>query len=356
MVGATAMFAAGSLALGQSAPPLGAAASFVALGNSSVTNTGNSRITGNVGVSPGDVATGFSSAVFRVGNVRRDDALARQARNDSDHAAETLAAQPCTNTLQVADLGGKTLLPGVHCFALPDVALHGTLILDAAGNRDAVWILRIDGTLTAESDASVLVVGNGYDGNVFWSTGGATTLGARTAFVGNVFAASVTLEDGASISGRLFARPGAVALHANKVSLCCSPFLLAPASLPDGVLGLPYRQTVTASGGRPPYTFTRSSGSLPAGLSLAPAGTIEGTPQTAGAFALTITATDSLGCSSSIAYNLRSACGVTNTTPLAIEGVSGPCSDVDVPALSPWMLLAFSILLAGAGWFAIGRR
>jgi hypothetical protein len=351
------MFAAGSLALAQSAPPLGSAASFVALGGSAVTNAGTSRITGNVGVSPGDVATGFSSAVFRVGEVRRDDALARQARSDSDRAADTIASQSCTNTLQEAELGGTTLLPGVHCFASPDVQLHGPLILDAAGNRDAVWIFRIDGTLTAASDASVLIVGNGYDGNVFWSTGGATTLGARAAFIGNVFArTSITLEDGASVSGRLFARAGAVALHANRVSLCCSPFLLAPAGLPDGVLGLPYRQTVTASGGMPPYTFTLSSGSLPAGLSLGSDGTLQGTPARAGSFAFTVTATDVLGCSSSIAYGVRMACAGTNTTPAAIARVSDVCSGDDIPALSPWMLFAFSILLAGAGWFAIGRR
>jgi len=66
--------------LAQSARSLGTAASFVVLGSSSVTNTGSLRVTGNVGVSPGNVFTGFSSDMFSAGDVRRNDALARQAR------------------------------------------------------------------------------------------------------------------------------------------------------------------------------------------------------------------------------------------------------------------------------------
>jgi Putative Ig domain len=48
--------------------------------------------------------------------------------------------------------------------------------------------------------------------------------------------------------------------------------------LPDGFLGLPYLQVITASGGDPPYTFSIAGGSLPPGLSLAADGTISGIP------------------------------------------------------------------------------
>jgi len=52
-------------------------------------------------------------------------------------------------------------------------------------------------------------------------------------------------------------------------------------SLPDGEAGLPYSQTLQVSGGQAPFTWT-STGSLPSGLDLSPAGVISGTPTTAG--------------------------------------------------------------------------
>lgn len=69
---------------------------------------------------------------------------------------------------------------------------------------------------------------------------------------------------------------------------------LAPATLPNGKLSEAYNQTVAASGGVAPYTYSVTSGSLPAGLALnAATGAITGTPASAGPSLFTITATDS---------------------------------------------------------------
>src|SRR5215216_3545866 len=184
-----AALTAGYAALAQTPLHFGDAASFVILGNGSVTNSGATQITGNVGVSPGNTVNGLSSSNFLLGEVRRDDALARAARSAGNRIDDELAGTRCNVTLTDAELGGKRLTRGVYCFSSADVALSGTLILDAEGDRDAAWIFRIDGTLTTAPGASVLVVGNGYDGNVFWRTGGTATIGARTSFIGNLFAA-----------------------------------------------------------------------------------------------------------------------------------------------------------------------
>ena len=58
--------------------------------------------------------------------------------------------------------------------------------------------------------------------------------------------------------------------------------MVTTASLPNGVQGTPYSQTLTATGGTGTNTWTLASGSLPAGLALSTAGVISGTPTATG--------------------------------------------------------------------------
>jgi len=73
-----------------------------------------------------------------------------------------------------------------------------------------------------------------------------------------------------------------------------TPLAIITAQLPDGTLAAAYSQTLSASGGAPPYQWSISSGTPPTGLSLAPAtGVLGGIPSKAGDFAFTVTVTDS---------------------------------------------------------------
>lgn len=94
--------------------------------------------------------------------------------------------------------------------------------------------------------------------------------------------------------------------------------VVAPVSLPTGMVGSSYSQTVSASGGAPTYIFTVSSGSLPAGLALSPSGTITGNPTTVGSFNLIITATDANSQAGSRPYTLT-----INAPGLALAPASG---------------------------------
>lgn len=85
---------------------------------------------------------------------------------------------------------------------------------------------------------------------------------------------------------------------------CSSTITLSPATLPAGTMGLAYNQTITASGGAGPYTFSQT-GTLPPGETLnASSGELSGAPTASGSFSFTITATDASGCRGSRGYTL----------------------------------------------------
>jgi hypothetical protein len=65
-----------------------------------------------------------------------------------------------------------------------------------------------------------------------------------------------------------------------------------------------YSMQLAAANGRPPYTWTLISGSLPSGLSMNVAGLISGTPTVFGSFPFSVRATDSNGAIAVASYTL----------------------------------------------------
>jgi hypothetical protein len=214
------MLSMGSLAWAQTAPSLGTASTFAVLGSSTVTCTGLTTITGDIGVSPGSAITGFPAPCTELGATHAADAAAFQAHHDAALAYAFLVAENCTTPLTGQDLGGLVLGPGVYCFS-SSAELTGTLNLIGGGP----WIFQIGSTLTTASNSSVLVNGNGFSPNcnpgVFWQVGSSATLGSGSQFQGIVLALiSDTLVAGTNVSGGVFALTGAVTMDTNKVNAC----------------------------------------------------------------------------------------------------------------------------------------
>jgi hypothetical protein len=79
---------------------------------------------------------------------------------------------------------------------------------------------------------------------------------------------------------------------------------LGPSTLPDAAVATGYLQSLTATGGAPPYTFTVSAGTLPRGLALSPSGVLAGIPDAAGGTTFLVHAQDASGCAGSRAYTI----------------------------------------------------
>ncbi len=101
----------------------------------------------------------------------------------------------------------------------------------------------------------------------------------------------------------------------------CPEITITPSTLPDGSLGVPYNQNVSASGGTAPYIYSVNSGALPDGLTLDPnTGAITGTPTVQASFNFIIVATDNDGC--------------TGSQPYAVN-ISGTCDQFNDDVLDP---------------------
>jgi ice-binding like protein/PEP-CTERM motif-containing protein len=200
---------------------LGTAGSYAVLAGSTVTNTGSSVITGNLGVWPGTAVVGFPPGIVGGGTIHATDAVALKAQNDLTTAYNAAAGLPLTVTLTGKDLGNMTLTPGVYFFA-SSAQLTGTLTLNNLGNPNALFVFQIGSTLTTASSSSVIFT-NGLDTNVFWQVGSSATLGTTSAFAGNILAlTSITMNNGASITcGSALARNGAVTLDNNVIDSRC---------------------------------------------------------------------------------------------------------------------------------------
>lgn len=238
---------------------LGTATSFAVLAGQSVTNTGASVVTGDLGVGPGTAVSGIPPLVLLGGVQHVADAVAIQAQSDLTTAYDSAAGRSTVIDTTGQDLGGRTFTSGVveHTSGME---LTGTVRLDAEGDPSAVFIFKAGSTLVTASNSTVLLVNGASPCNVYWQVGSSATLGTDTTFVGTVMAlTSATLDTRASVQGRVLARNGSVTLDTNVITRpsCTTPVTPSPStgsSSPSPTTG-----TASASPSVSPSTSTAPS-------------------------------------------------------------------------------------------------
>jgi hypothetical protein len=202
-------------------PGLGGAGYFAVLAGTTVTNTGPSWITGQLGVAPGAAVTGFPPGTSGVQHTA--DATATTAQTNLTAAFTNASGQANTADYSNVNLGGLTLGPGVYNQSTAPT-LTGTLTLSGGG----IYIFKAGSTLITASGARVSLINGAQPCDIFWVVGSSATIATSTTFVGTIMAlTSIAMQTGATLNGRALARNGAVTLDTNRIiqpAGCGPPF------------------------------------------------------------------------------------------------------------------------------------
>ncbi|AFU67224.1 secreted ice-binding cell surface protein (Por secretion system C-terminal sorting domain) [Psychroflexus torquis ATCC 700755] len=108
----------------------------------------------------------------------------------------------------------ETLSPGVYD-VITAATISGTLTLDAGGDPNALFVIRVVGALSTAVNTTVGLTGNARPENIFWVANGAISTGAGTTMKGTLIGgppgdAAVSLGANTNHVGRMFTLGGAV--------------------------------------------------------------------------------------------------------------------------------------------------
>jgi hypothetical protein len=203
----------------QSAPNFGAVSDFVLFTvNGAIGNTGTTTITGDIGSNVGAIS-GFAAPSVVNGTIYAADAVTNSASADLLAAYTQLNNTTATNTSHTASFGnGETLTAGVYVLSNAGT-IDGTLILDAQGNTNALFIFKTGGALSSGAEAKVILINGAKAKHVFWVAEGAIALATMTSMNGVLIAnnGAVSLAAGCSLIGRMYSTTGAIAVDASSV-------------------------------------------------------------------------------------------------------------------------------------------
>lgn len=209
---------------GPTQPSLGDAECFSLLtGVGQLTNLGISHIGGHVGTQNGPVTNFNPNFVDSIHYVPDAMTAAGTASIISLHT--TLLALPCDITLTSPTNFGNSLVltPHVYCYTTA-VQMQDTVFLDAEGNADAVFVIKINGAFTTATFSNVVLRGGAKASNVFWVVEGLVSVLANSNFKGVIVSkdGAITLTD-INLEGRAYSTAGAIIVQDFELILASIP-------------------------------------------------------------------------------------------------------------------------------------
>ena len=154
------------------------------------------------------------------------------------------------------------------------------------------------------------------------------------------YTVGVIVNPGQTVAEYTFSNNTAVATPPLQVS--AGALAISTTAVPAASVGAPYQTVLAASGGGGVYGWTLATGTLPAGLALAPDGTVSGTPSTAGDDPVTVKVTDQDGQSATAPLDFKVSgqslplAVLTNSLPGGSFGVSYGVALVAIGGTPPY--------------------
>jgi hypothetical protein len=197
---------------GPLAPDLGLAACFgIFSSDGPVVNLGISNVTGDVGANVG-LTTGFDPLLVS-GNVHPiPDVFTATCASDLLLAYNYLNGLTYDIELLYPAQFGANLVLTPHTYLLNSATTFtDTLYLDARGNADAVFVLKLNGALSTSTFSKVILINGTQSENVYWLVNGAVGISDYSVFQGNIISqGAINLYSGTTIYGRILSGVGAI--------------------------------------------------------------------------------------------------------------------------------------------------
>ena len=216
-------------------------------------------------------------------------------------------------------------------------------VADAGSNRVTASfsiIIAVSGTIsvTVSPDAGALVSGQTlqFRATVYNSSNQGVTWSASEGTISSSGLYTAPQVSGGTWTYRVWATSTAEPAKSDTVMVVVTPLVIPLAittkSIPPVTAGAAYTETLAASGGKSPYHWKLTSGTLPQGLSLASTGVLSGSTAQTGSFNVSFQVTDSSWPVQQIAsqqFVLQVTSSVEITTTLIPEITAG--SDYNAP-------------------------
>ena len=198
---------------GPTPPPLGTTACYgLFSGNGAVTNTGVTYVTGDIGTNVG-LAAGFNPLLVTGTIHTKPDVSTAACAADLQILYNYISVlNPDIQLLYPAQFGNNLVLTP-HTYLLNTAtAFTDTLYLNAQGNPDGVFVIKVNGAFTTSTFSRVVLMNGTQSKNVFWQVEGMATIARNSIFYGTLICnnAAIGLTTGDSLYGRALTTSGAL--------------------------------------------------------------------------------------------------------------------------------------------------
>jgi len=216
---------------GPTPPPLASAAAYGVFSSiGAVTSTPITYVVGDVG-SNSAPTTGFDPLNVTGMIHYNPDVSTAACASDLTIAYNYMNALGTDIELEEPTLFGHDLVltPHVYHLAGSPVTLTGSVILNAQGNPNAVFVININGAFITSLNSNIILINGTQAKNVYWKIDGATHIRDNSIFNGTIIGAgAIIFDQGSTLNGRALTINGAVEINGSYVTITPAACVASP--------------------------------------------------------------------------------------------------------------------------------